>query len=527
MLAQLRAAVPSLLLHAGTSMNRPLATDQTKILGRYHLLGELGRGGMSDLYLACPTLPADLARLVVIKRLRPLDPAAATVAFADETRIAQRLLHRNLVRTYEVGIEDGHHLIVMEYLHGPNLRQLRRAAVARHGIPAGVEIAIACQVLEGLHHAHELRDEAGKPLRVVHRDLSAENVIVTEGGEVKVLDFGIAKASDSLAQTRAGSCRGRLRNMPPEQLRGEKVDRRADVYAVGVMLWEGLSGRPYWGTQSDVVVAARLARGEVPRLEELGPAVPEPLRSICARAVAFHPHQRYSTAAELAAALGRYAQNLWVTRTELAAFVQPLFAEQRARIEQLVAGPTRAIDDLVMRSATASMAFRPDLEMGSGYTCSFTSDIPTTLMPSRAPTGPVLPTPRAPRKIRGLLAGVSLFALGLWGSLQLNPDEEPTDRPAVPSMLSPRILPPRAEPLLRAVPAAASRRVRPLSPASAPVAPRLRDPRRVNARPRPPLPGPSKAGRGVERRPNGRWIDLQNPYSDTSPRSGKRARWLR
>jgi eukaryotic-like serine/threonine-protein kinase len=216
----------------------PLDSDLTPILGRYHLLGELGHGGMSDIYLACTTQPPDFTRLVVIKRLRNLDARPDTrVAFADEARIARRLRHPNLVQTHEVGIENGQHLIVMEYLHGPTLRQLRRALVVRQGLPPAIEIAIVSRVLAGLHHAHELRDEEGTPLQVVHRDLSAENVVVTQAGEVKVLDFGIAKSNDCLGLTSGGSCKGRLRNMPPEQLRGEPVDRRADIYAAGVLLW--------------------------------------------------------------------------------------------------------------------------------------------------------------------------------------------------------------------------------------------------------------------------------------------------
>jgi serine/threonine protein kinase len=452
-------------------MGHRLERDQSLVLGRYHLLGEIGHGGMSDIFLGCTTQPPDATRLVVIKRLRRLDAGLDTrLAFADEARIGLRLRHPNLVQTHDVGIENAQHLIVMEYLHGPTLRQLRRASAAGPGIPPAIEIAIASRVLAGLHHAHELRDEEGTPLQVVHRDLSAENVVVTQAGEVKVLDFGIAKANDSLALTGAGSCKGRLRNMPPEQLRGGNVDRRADVYAAGVLLWEGLSRRSLWGRQGDALVASRLTRGEIPQLDELAPDIPEDLRRICARALAFNPRHRYPTAADFAGALGGYLQShrLRVTHGDLGAFVEPFCSELRARIDRLMAISARPID---ARSPPS------------------THDAPTRVMPSPAP--PMYARPRP----RGIVVAVAACAIAVAALRELAPTAHAPASPALSERPASRISTGAPERILLEPLPPATRRTRTVPAPS----------RRL--RPRPPEP-PAR----VERRRRNSLIDVQNPY---------------
>jgi serine/threonine protein kinase len=308
------------------------------VLGKYRLIAELGQGGMADVYLAASEGLGGFHKLIVVKRLRNLEDPQHMAMFLDEARIARRLSHSNIVQTYEIGQENGAHFIVMEYLHGPTLQRLRRAAVAERGVPWAIEIEIMCHVLEGLHYAHELRAADGRPLHVVHRDLSPENVIVTQVGDTKILDFGIAKAIDSLSHTQAGFCKGKLKNMPPEQLLGEKVDRRADLFAAGVMLWEGLSGRPLWGNTGNAGIASRLAQGDIPSLADAGPGVPEELRAVCARALSVTPDGRYATALEFKAALVDYVRRnqLEVTRSQLAAFVEPLFAQERDRIDRIV-----------------------------------------------------------------------------------------------------------------------------------------------------------------------------------------------
>jgi hypothetical protein len=226
----------------------------------------------------------------------------------------------------------------MEHLPGPTVQQLRQRYASQGRVPPAIELEIMCNVLEGLHYAHELRGYDGKPLQVVHRDLSPENVIVTLLGECKVLDFGIAKTLDSLTQTQAGFYKGKLTKMPPEQLLGETVDRRADIFAAGVMLWEGLSGRSLWGDLGAPAIAHCLAARDIPPLSATGADVPEELMWLCARAIHVEPEGRYPTAAEFKAAIVQYMQQrqLVVSRAQLAAFVEPLFVDERARINKIL-----------------------------------------------------------------------------------------------------------------------------------------------------------------------------------------------
>ena len=306
--------------------------------GKYRVLTELGHGGMADLYLAVSEGPAGFSKLIVVKRLRNGEDPQHVAMFLDEARLAARLSHPNIVATHEVCEQKGSHFIVMEHLPGPTAQQLRQRYASQGRIPAAIELEIMCNVLEGLHYAHELRGYDGKPLQVVHRDLSPENVIVTLLGECKILDFGIAKTLDSLTQTQAGFYKGKLTKMPPEQLLGEPVDRRADVFAAGVMLWEGLSGRSLWGDLGAPAIAHCLAARDIPPLSATGADVPEELMWLCARAIHVEPDGRYPTAADFKAALVQYMQKhgLVVGRAQLATFVEPMFVEERARINKVL-----------------------------------------------------------------------------------------------------------------------------------------------------------------------------------------------
>jgi serine/threonine protein kinase len=308
------------------------------VLGKYRQLVKLGQGGMGDVYLAASTELGEVGKLVVIKRLRNIEDPQHVAMFLDEARIASQLSHPNIVQTYEIGREAGAHLMVMEYLNGPTLRWLRETASGQGGISWFIEIEILRNVLDGLHYAHELCALDGRPLHLVHRDLSPENVIVTQLGDCKILDFGIAKAVDSVVQTQAGYVKGKLQYMPPEQLRGKKVDRRADIFAAGVILWEGLSGRTLWGDLGNVAIGARLAQGDIPSLQELGPQVPPDLRRLCEKALHPEPEGRFQTALDMKTALEDFIERnrMVVGRSQIAGFVAPLFREERERIDRII-----------------------------------------------------------------------------------------------------------------------------------------------------------------------------------------------
>ncbi|HEX3769520.1 MAG TPA: serine/threonine-protein kinase, partial [Polyangiaceae bacterium] len=208
-------------------------------------IARLGSGGMAEVFLAVARGPVGFNKLAVVKRLRNSDDAAQVAMFLDEARLAARLNNANIVHTYEVGEAGGKYFIAMEYLEGQSLHALiARQKVHGSGASDAVAAYIAAQALKGLHFAHQLRDFDGTPLGVVHRDVSPHNLYLTYEGEVKVLDFGVAKTRMNAGNTETGMVKGKIRYMAPEQLSDGAVDARADVFALGVVLWELLARRP-------------------------------------------------------------------------------------------------------------------------------------------------------------------------------------------------------------------------------------------------------------------------------------------
>jgi serine/threonine-protein kinase len=264
--------------------------------------------------------------------------------FVDEARLAARLNHPNIVQTYEVEEQQGHFFIVMEYLEGQPLSQTRSRLSRLGASLRDHQVRVLCDVLEALHHAHELADYDGRPLNVVHRDVSPHNVIITYEGIAKLVDFGIAKASDQSSQTRTGVIKGKLAYMSPEQAFGKPVDRRADVFAVGVILWEAITGRRMWMGNAEGAIAHRLSIGDVPKITEYVPEPPPILKAICERALAPRSADRYPTAAAMRADLENYLATLAQkpTARELGGIVGQAFSEERARLGSLIEEQMRA-----------------------------------------------------------------------------------------------------------------------------------------------------------------------------------------
>ena len=250
------------------------AAEPSTPLGRYRLIALLGQGGMADVYLACTQGPRGFQKLLVVKLARFTgDPVLATM-FLEEARIAAQLEHPNVVQTFEIAEDGTRHYIVMEYLDGANLSRLRQRSTKTGGIPLRTSLTILMHVLEGLEYAHEAVGLDGRELHVVHRDLSPSNIMVTAQGVVKILDFGIAKATDSYSFTQTGKFSGKLSYMPPEQMRGHTVDARADLFAFGVTLAESALHEKLWGSTSSAEIAAKLGNNEVPSLDRATPIDP-------------------------------------------------------------------------------------------------------------------------------------------------------------------------------------------------------------------------------------------------------------
>ncbi len=313
-------------------------TDPVSV-GKYKLIANLGRGGMADVFLAVVAGPAGVNKLQVVKRLRAeyADDPERVEMFLDEARIATRLNHPNVVQTFEVNAEQGVYFITMEYLEGAPLNRLVSRARTK-APPPGVLLWILADLLAGLHYAHELTDYDGTPLNIVHRDVSPHNVIVSYNGQAKLLDFGIAKSDVRMMETHTGVMKGKLGYMAPEQVRCRPLDRRADVFVAGIVLWEILAARKMWGKAPDMEVLHRIATGDVPSLEKVRPDVPEGIAKICARALSYDPVDRYATAAEMRAAILSWLDHTGfrVTPEDVGRYVATAYADKRAEIRTVI-----------------------------------------------------------------------------------------------------------------------------------------------------------------------------------------------
>jgi serine/threonine protein kinase len=281
--------------------------QQPTQIGRHEIVCPLGTGGMARVYLALQRGAFDATKLVVIKQLRPEFAADREFLsmFVDEARLSLRFNHANVVHMYEVLAEAPDYCLVMEYLEGQTLSQFVRR-VGRERFPLDEQIWIMTQVLAGLSYAHSLQDFDGTPLGIVHRDVSPSNVFVTTQGDVKLLDFGIAKAAGAVSFTRQGIVKGKIGYAAPEQCLAQPSDARSDIYAAGVMLWEAIAMRRR--TPADTQLAALRARvdDKEPPIESVVPDVHPELAEACRRSLAFDPAQRYQTAGEFQRALEAY-----------------------------------------------------------------------------------------------------------------------------------------------------------------------------------------------------------------------------
>lgn len=276
---------------------------------KYALIRRLAVGGMAELFLARCVGSHGFSKTVVLKRILPsfAENPAFTTMFLAEARLAAGLDHPNIAHVFDFGEADGSYYFAMEYVRGQDLRQIVRAArKAERAIPLATVIHIITGVLAGLHHAHEHRDVEGRPLEVVHRDVSPANALVTYEGFVKVVDFGIAKAAALGPGTVAGTLKGKISYMSPEQCRGEPVDRRSDIFSVGTLLWELTVGKRLFGSagaDNELALLRKVDEAEVPKPTELVPGYPEWLEAIVLKALSRDREDRYQSALELRVAL--------------------------------------------------------------------------------------------------------------------------------------------------------------------------------------------------------------------------------
>jgi serine/threonine-protein kinase len=314
-------------------------------LERYKLVARLGHGGMAEVFLAAWEVAPFVHRPVVIKRLHThfTEDQRLVQMFVDEARLLCVLEHPHVVKTLEAGVIDGRCCIAMEYLEGQPLHRVLRRAYQHGKLPIEVAVGIAISVLSGLSYAHDATDANGQSLEIVHRDISPQNVFVTNDGQVKVLDFGIAKAKMHEGRTATGVVKGKVGYIAPEQAKGEQVDRRADVWSTGVLLWEALTGTRLFKGETDAATLNASLQGEIPSPSDYRPELPVELDMMLDHALQRSPTLRYRSASALQGDLEEWLRESGASAEPeaLGGLMQELFAaeilEQRRLVTVLMA----------------------------------------------------------------------------------------------------------------------------------------------------------------------------------------------
>ena len=296
----------------------------------YEIVAELKSGGMATLYLGRRAGMGGFAKHVAIKLIHPhlAKDEKFVGMFLDEARLSARIEHPNVVHVHDLGEDDGMYFMVMEYVNGCSLAQLLRAlAERRRKLSTELATWIAMRVAAGLDAAHDITDERGRPLEVVHRDVSPQNVLIAYKGYVKLIDFGIAKARGRTQNTNTGLLKGKLRYMSPEQASGKPIDRRTDVYALGVMLWEMLTMRKLFDAENELLLLDQVRAPEIVPPIEIAPEIPEALSAAVMHALAHDPDERPSSAHDLGQELARAVPGaLAIDTPQLSTLVRTILA---------------------------------------------------------------------------------------------------------------------------------------------------------------------------------------------------------
>jgi hypothetical protein len=322
------------LRHATSPDGMPVAADGSggQRFGRYQLLNRIGEGGMSEVFTAVTNGVAGFRRVFVLKRLRPelsRDPGSVA-QFVDEARMQASLVHSNIVPVFDFGRVGEVYFMTQEYIVGRDLGRVMAAQYDRHEETVSARVAqyVAHETLMALQYAHTRLDTDGEPLGIVHRDISPGNIILSAEGEVKLADFGIVKSNRRTSQTQVGMVKGNANFMSPEQARGQVVDRRSDLFSVGLVLYFSMTNRLPYDGENDLEVLYKAASGPSPEVWERIDTLPSPAREALGRALALDRAERFQSAAEFAAVLGPH---LGGAKNEAARLMKDLFGDALLR----------------------------------------------------------------------------------------------------------------------------------------------------------------------------------------------------
>ena len=408
--------------------------------GRYELLKRIAAGGMGEVYLAKQAGLEGFEKLLVVKVLLPnlAEDREFTEMFLDEARIAARLDHPNIGQIYDMGEVNGSYYIAMEYIRGDDVVRLwKQARHQKRRIPAALAVRIAADAAAGLDYAHKAVGADNEPLRLIHRDVSPQNILVTFDGGVKLIDFGVAKAAGRVSHTSAGTIKGKYAYMSPEQINGGDIDHRSDIFALGVVLFEMLTARRLFKRENEVQTIQAVSECDVPKPSEVEPGIDPMLEGILLKALAKDRDDRFEDAQAF-----RMALEEWMlekrqpgTAAHLAAFMKELYAERIA--EERARGKPYEDSD-----GTPSQLFRRPGGIGehSGTSNSFPNVTPRNRLSAKGtsrkmavsqraeapaseseeetPAAEAVGAPAVPqgRGSRGLTAALIVLALGLAGA---------------------------------------------------------------------------------------------------------------
>jgi serine/threonine protein kinase len=410
---------------------RAMGTDR---LGRYDVIRHLATGGMADVLLARASGIEGFERHVVLKRIKAEHARDERFIrmFLDEARLAASLHHQNVIQVNDIGEQQGEYFFAMEYVHGQDLRSVLQTVV-RNGdeIPLAHIVAIGSAMAAGLHYAHEKKGADGVPLGIVHRDVSPSNILVGYDGAVKIVDFGIAKAAVH-EETQSGTLKGKVAYMSPEQCLGATIDRRSDVWGVGVVLYELATASRLFTGESDYTIMNKIVTGQIPPLVRRRRDLPPPLVKIIMRALATDVTRRFQTAGEMRQALEELASQMGSVSTPnvLAAWIEGLFgAAEEPWAGTSPSRPAMAKGTTPVERITPEEDFvdPADERLHDGVPVESLHDQRTVPRPASQPVIPVLPRAQT---VPGSRAGA--FARPSSSSLPLRPAPDFEDEPTPP-----------------------------------------------------------------------------------------------
>jgi CheY-like chemotaxis protein len=477
-------------------LTRPVRTRPASspgAFGRYQLLEKIGSGGMAEVFKARMSGEQGFEKIVAIKRIVPhmATNAEFVTMFVDEAKLAAQLNHNNITHIYDLGKVDAWHYIAMEYVEGKDLRTLLRLGKER-GFPLPAELAlfITAKIANALDYAHRRPAPDGSELNLVHRDVSPQNILISDEGDIKLCDFGIAKAASKVSTTMSGALKGKLQYMSPEQAWGKRLDRRSDIFSLGSVLFEMLTGAPLFEGDTEMSVLESVREGEVVPPTSRGVEVPKRVDQIVLKALAKNPQERYQNASEfekdLHAVLYTYQPS--PGPADLAIYIHRLLEAPQASDAEIDAA-FDAARDMARQMAPPAAASGVPSKKGKGLVISKTGEFQRPAAPAPEPrpapaarravgesaSAPALFAAGESRKSRaGLVAGIGIAAAVLVaGALYVTKDRWAGAKPSA------AVPPPTTDSLAAASLSAAPAVPSPLSPAVEPV--KVVDPKAVEA----------------------------------------------